>query len=82
MTAIASGHEEHDMMQYGVSTWVWRAPGSGSINWQEIAQALRGVGYEGPLVIESFTADVKSIARAAAIWRPLASSQDALAADS
>jgi len=33
------------------------------------------------LVIESFTSKVKSIARAAAIWRPLASSQDALAAD-
>lgn len=57
------------------------APGSGSINWPEIARALRDVGYAGPLVIESFTADVKSIARAAAIWRPLASSQDALAAD-
>jgi D-psicose/D-tagatose/L-ribulose 3-epimerase len=32
-------------------------------------------------VIESFTPDVKSIARAAAIWRPLASSPDALASD-
>lgn len=57
------------------------APGSGSINWPEIAQALGDVGYDGPVVIESFTADVKSIARAAAIWRPLAPSQDALAAD-
>ena len=33
----------------------------------------------GPVVIESFTNKVKSIARAAAIWRPLAASQDALA---
>ncbi len=33
------------------------------------------------LVIESFTNKVKSIAKAAAIWRPLARSQDALAAD-
>lgn len=55
------------------------APGSGSIGWQEVAQALRDVDYEGPVVIESFTADVKTIARAAAIWRPLAESQDALA---
>lgn len=57
------------------------APGSGHIDWPKIAQALRDVGYQGPLVIESFTADVQSIARAAAIWRPLASSQDALAGD-
>ena len=31
------------------------------------------------VVIESFTSQVKWIARAAAIWRPLAASQDALA---
>jgi D-psicose/D-tagatose/L-ribulose 3-epimerase len=31
------------------------------------------------LVIESFTPKVKSIARAAAIWRPLADSPEALA---
>jgi len=57
------------------------APGSGQVAWQEVAQALWDIGYAGPVVIESFTAKVKSIARAAAIWRPLASSQDALAAD-
>jgi D-psicose/D-tagatose/L-ribulose 3-epimerase len=33
------------------------------------------------VVIESFTAKVKSIARAAAIWRALAASQDELAED-
>ena len=57
------------------------APGSGQVAWQEVAQALWDIGYAGPVVIESFTAKVKSIARAAAIWRPLASTQDALAAD-
>lgn len=57
------------------------APGSGNVAWDEVAQALHEIEYEGPLVIESFTADVKTIARAAAIWRPLASSQDTLAAD-
>lgn len=55
------------------------APGSGSIRWQEVAQALEEIRYEGPVVIESFTSDVKTIARAAAIWRPLADSQNALA---
>lgn len=55
------------------------APGSGHLPWDEVAQALRDVGYAGPVVIESFTSKVQSIARAAAIWRPLAASQDALA---
>jgi D-psicose/D-tagatose/L-ribulose 3-epimerase len=57
------------------------APGSGHVPWQEVADALRAVGYDGPVVIESFTDQVKSIARAAAIWRPFATSQDALASE-
>jgi D-psicose/D-tagatose/L-ribulose 3-epimerase len=56
-------------------------PGSGHVPWDEVAAALREIGYDGPVVIESFTDRVKTIARAAAIWRPLASSQDALARD-
>lgn len=55
------------------------APGSGHVPWADVAAALRDINYDGPVVIESFTAKVKSIARAAAIWRPLAESQDALA---
>jgi D-psicose/D-tagatose/L-ribulose 3-epimerase len=55
------------------------APGSGHVPWKEVAQALRDIGYDDGVVIESFTSQVKSIARAAAIWRPLAASQDALA---
>lgn len=55
------------------------APGTGNIPWNEVAAALKDIHYEGPVVIESFTAKVKSIARAAAIWRSLAPSQDALA---
>ncbi len=55
------------------------APGSGHVPWQEVAQALRDINYDEGVVIESFTSQVKSIARAAAIWRPLAASQDALA---
>jgi D-psicose/D-tagatose/L-ribulose 3-epimerase len=57
------------------------APGSGHVPWEEVAAALRDVGYDGPVVIESFTSKVQSIARAAAIWRPLAESQDALAGE-
>lgn len=57
------------------------APGTGNIPWDEVAKALNDIHYDGPVVIESFTAKVKSIARAAAIWRALAPSQDALAED-
>jgi D-psicose/D-tagatose/L-ribulose 3-epimerase len=57
------------------------APGSGHVQWQEVADACRAINYTGPAVIESFTSAVKSIARAAAIWRPLAETQDGLAQD-
>ena len=57
------------------------APGSGHVPWQEVAQALRDINYSRAIVIESFTSQVKTIAKAAAIWRPLAASQDALAAE-
>jgi D-psicose/D-tagatose/L-ribulose 3-epimerase len=57
------------------------APGTGNVAWEEVAAALHDIGYEGPVVIESFTPAVKSIAKAVCIWRPLAESQDALAAD-
>jgi D-psicose/D-tagatose/L-ribulose 3-epimerase len=56
-------------------------PGAGHVPWKEVAQALKEIKFDGVMVIESFTNKVKSIARAAAIWRPLAPSQDALAAD-
>jgi D-psicose/D-tagatose/L-ribulose 3-epimerase len=57
------------------------APGTGHIPWSDVAEALRDINYDGPVVIESFTAKVKSIARAAAIWRALAPTQDAIAYD-
>ena len=55
------------------------APGSGHVPWDEVAAACRDIGFTGPFVIESFTNKVKSIAKAAAIWRTFATSQDALA---
>jgi D-psicose/D-tagatose/L-ribulose 3-epimerase len=57
------------------------APGSGHIQWTEVVDACRAIDYRGPAVIESFTSAVKSIARAAAIWRSLAPTQDGLAQD-
>jgi D-psicose/D-tagatose/L-ribulose 3-epimerase len=56
-------------------------PGEDHLPWKAIAEALRGARYEGPIVIEAFTPEVREIARAVSIWRPLAKSQDALAKD-
>jgi D-psicose/D-tagatose/L-ribulose 3-epimerase len=57
------------------------APGGDQTDWPALVSALDEVGYDGPLVIESFTADNASIATAASIWRPLAPTQDDLARD-
>ena len=57
------------------------APGGDQTDWDALLAALDDVGYAGPLVIESFTADNASIATAASIWRPLAPTQDDLARD-
>ena len=54
-------------------------PGTGHVDWPGIRDALREIGYDGPVVIESFTPGAVEIAKAAAIWRPLAPSQDELA---
>ena len=54
-------------------------PGTGHIDWIGIRDALRDIAYDGPVVIESFTPGAVEIAKAAAIWRPLAPSQDELA---
>jgi len=56
-------------------------PGTGQVHWREIAQALKEVKYDGPVVIESFTSQVKEIARAVCIWREIAPSQDAIAVE-
>lgn len=56
-------------------------PGEDHIDWQGIKDAFNDIGYDGPCVIESFTIDVKEIAKAVSLWRPLAESQEALARD-
>ncbi len=54
-------------------------PGSDHTDWCSIAQALKDIGYRGDVVIESFTPDVKVIARAAAIWRRIEPTRDEIA---
>jgi D-psicose/D-tagatose/L-ribulose 3-epimerase len=54
-------------------------PGNDHINWKPIAKALRKIKYKGDVVIESFTTDVKVIARAAAIWRRIEPTRNEIA---
>jgi D-psicose/D-tagatose/L-ribulose 3-epimerase len=57
------------------------APGDGHVPWREVAAALADVGYDGQVVIESFTPEIEEIARAVSMWRPLRTSGDELAGD-
>jgi D-psicose/D-tagatose/L-ribulose 3-epimerase len=54
-------------------------PEGDHINWDKISAALNQVGYDKQIVIESFTTDVKVIAKAASIWRKLEPSQEDIA---
>jgi D-psicose/D-tagatose/L-ribulose 3-epimerase len=54
-------------------------PGNDHIGWDCIAKELKAVKYNGDVVIESFTTDVKVIARAAAIWRRIEPTRDEIA---
>ena len=54
-------------------------PGNDHIEWKPIVAALKSVRYKGDVVIESFTTDVKVIAKAAAIWRRMEPTRDEIA---
>jgi D-psicose/D-tagatose/L-ribulose 3-epimerase len=47
-------------------------PGSGHVDFIGIAEALREIGYQGYLTIESFGFNLPEMAASAAIWRDLA----------
>jgi D-psicose/D-tagatose/L-ribulose 3-epimerase len=56
-------------------------PGSGQVSWETVRGALRDIRYDGDVVIEGFNPDVVDLANGARIWRPMASTPDALARD-
>lgn len=58
------------------------AVGEDHTDWPGIVEALDDADYRGALGLESFTGENATIAVAASIWRPLAPSQDELAARS
>jgi D-psicose/D-tagatose/L-ribulose 3-epimerase len=56
-------------------------PGTGHVDFPGIGRALKEIQYDGWLTIESFGFQFKELAAAAAIWRDLAPSPEAIAFD-
>ena len=56
-------------------------PGLDNTNWVPIRDALKAVGYDDYMLIESFTPDCVEIAKAASVWRPFSESPEAIARD-
>jgi len=54
-------------------------PGTGLVPWREFFTALKGINYEGSLVIESFDPGFEVLNRLCAIWRRFADSGEELA---
>ena len=69
---VASGESRHLVFQ------VSPLSAKGLLS-QQTREALKSIGYKGDVVIESFTTDVKVIARAAAIWRRIEPTRNEIA---
>jgi D-psicose/D-tagatose/L-ribulose 3-epimerase len=54
-------------------------PGTGQTNWAAWKRGLEAIDYWGTISIESFTPQVKELAGAVCIWKPLVPSQDGFA---
>ncbi len=54
-------------------------PGSGHVGWRGVFEALRDIGYDGWLTIESFGFNIGDVSAAAAIWRDIEKTPDSIA---
>jgi len=53
-------------------------PGTGNVDWDGVFAGLAEIGYDGDMVLESFMVMHPDIARALAVWRPVAASSEEL----
>ena len=54
-------------------------PGTGLTPWNDFKLGLQDINYNGALVIESFTPEIKELAAAVCIWKTMVISQDEFA---
>jgi D-psicose/D-tagatose/L-ribulose 3-epimerase len=54
-------------------------PGRGLIPWHDFFKALKTIGYDGCITVESFDPDMENIAKLTCIWRKFADSPEHLA---
>jgi D-psicose/D-tagatose/L-ribulose 3-epimerase len=54
-------------------------PGTGLVPWKEFFTAVKSIGYDGPMVIESFDPSFEELNRLCAIWRKFAETGEELA---
>jgi D-psicose/D-tagatose/L-ribulose 3-epimerase len=56
-------------------------PGSGLVPWEGFFDALRDIGYDGCVTIESFDPGIESVAKLCCMWRKMADSPEQLATE-
>lgn len=79
--AAAITHAGKDLIHLQVSENYRGTPGTGQTRWNDYKKALTEINYTGTVAIESFTPQIKELAGAVCIWKPLAASQDQFAAE-
>jgi D-psicose/D-tagatose/L-ribulose 3-epimerase len=54
-------------------------PGTGHVEWKQVFEALRSMGYDGWLTIEGFGFAIKDLSAAASIWRDIERTPESIA---
>lgn len=67
------------LIHFQVSENYRGTPGTGQTPWAAYKRGLEAINYKGVVSIESFTPEVKELAGAVCIWKPLVPSQDGFA---
>ncbi len=72
-------HAGKDLVHVQVSENHRGVTGTGLTPWTDFRDALRDIGYNGSIVIESFTPDNRDLAGAVCIWKRFTDNQDEFA---
>jgi D-psicose/D-tagatose/L-ribulose 3-epimerase len=44
--------------------------GEGNVHWDDFFKALAEINYQGPLVLENFSSQIKELVGPTSLWRP------------